>query len=79
MKLAPFPFFNKGHLGRPLPFGSPVAAKFTQYDDIVSATWRSRSVQARLLRRLLNTYGISEVCTAVPRAPGANLPPLALA
>src|SRR5262245_51787400 len=30
-----------GQFGRPAPFGSPVAAKLTQYDDIVSDTFLS--------------------------------------
>ena len=32
---------NAGQCGRPPPFGSPVRAKFTQYDDTVSARARS--------------------------------------
>src|SRR6266851_951643 len=66
---------NDGQRGRPLPFGSPARAKFTQYDDTRSASARSdadaeassgelASGNTRGGRRLLNTYGISAVCVA---------------
>src|SRR6266850_1695603 len=74
---------NAGQCGRPLPLGSPVRAKFTQYDDTLSASARSdadadassgelASGNTRGGRRLLNTYGISTVCVAFRfRAAGA--------
>src|ERR687892_815675 len=74
---------NAGQRGRPLPFGSPVRAKFTQYDDTLSASARSDadadassgelvSGNTRGARRLLKTYGISTVCVALRfRASGA--------
>src|SRR5919197_3276996 len=74
---------NVVHRGRPLPFGSPVRAKFTQYDDTLSASARSdadaeassgelASGNTRGLPRLLNTYGISTACVAFRfRASGA--------
>jgi hypothetical protein len=50
------------HRCNPLPFGSPVVAKFTQYDDRVSAIARSTSVNGRSERdNVFNTYGTSEV------------------
>src|SRR6058998_3787432 len=66
---------NAAQRGRPLPFGSPVRAKFTQYDDTRSASARSdadadassgelASGNTRGGRRLLNTYGISTACVA---------------
>src|SRR2546426_1905711 len=74
---------NAGQRGRPLPFGSPARAKFTQYDDTLSASARSdadaeassgelASGNTRGARRLLKTYGISTVCVALRfRASGA--------
>src|SRR5262252_852166 len=64
-----------GQRGRSAPFGSPVRAKFTQYDDTLSASARSdaeaeassgelASGNTRGGRRLLNTYGISTACVA---------------
>ena len=66
---------NAGQRGRPLPFGSPVRAKFTQYDDTMSASLMSAgdaevssgellSGKTRTALRLLKTYGISAVCVA---------------
>src|SRR5262245_41089052 len=66
---------NGAQRGRPLPFGSPVRAKFTQYDDTRSASARSAADAAassgelasgkrRGGRRLLNTYGTSTACVA---------------
>src|SRR5215510_3168369 len=66
---------NAGQRGKPLPFGSPVRAKFTQYDDTRSANARSdaeadassgelASGNTRGGRRLSNTYGISTACVA---------------
>src|SRR5438093_13633292 len=72
-----------GQRGRPVPFGSPVRAKFTQYDDTRSASARSdaeadarsgelASGNRRGGRRVLNTYGTSTACVAFRlRAPGA--------
>src|ERR1700722_19058675 len=68
-------FLNGAHVGRSLPFGSPVLAKFTQYDEIISATARSFSDAAasrgelvsgmvRGAPRLSNTYGISAAWVA---------------
>src|SRR3989442_12817407 len=74
---------NAGQRGRPLPFGSPARAKFTQYDDALSASARSDadaeassgelvSGNTRGARRWLNTYGISTPCVAFRfRAAGA--------
>src|SRR5437867_1420899 len=39
--LASLDVVQRGHRGRPWPFGSPVRAKFTQYDDTLSASARS--------------------------------------
>src|SRR5215813_10146471 len=36
---------NAGHCGNPGAFGSPFVAKFTQYWEMVRASWRSVSVQ----------------------------------
>src|SRR5689334_16727570 len=66
---------NCGQDARRLPFGSPVRAKFTQYDDTMSASLRSSSDaddssgelvsgKTRAAFRLLKTYGISAVCVA---------------
>src|SRR5262245_3150204 len=72
-----------GQGARPLPFGSPVRAKFTQYDDILSASARSDSDEEdssgelasgnrRGAARLLKMYGISTACAALRfRAAGA--------
>src|SRR5271169_2215260 len=49
-----FPSYT-GHLLSPFPFGSPVFAKFTQWDDIASATCWSLSVHVRLASRWPNT------------------------
>src|SRR5439155_12585244 len=74
---------NAGQRGRFLPFGSPARAKFTQYDDTLSATARSDSDEEdssgelasgnrRGAARLLKTYGISTACAVLRfRAPGA--------
>src|SRR5262245_23009929 len=74
---------NAGQRATPLPLGSPVRAKFTQYDDTRSASARSdtdvaassgelASGNTRGGRRLLKTYGISTACVAFRfRAPGA--------
>src|SRR5262245_38438143 len=75
---AAFASLNAGQRGKPLPFGSPVRAKFTQYDDTRSASARSAadadasagelaSGNTRGGRRLLNTYGISTACVAPRR------------
>src|SRR5213593_4112246 len=73
---------NLGQGGRPLPFGSPVRAKFTQYDDTLSASARSDSDEEdssgelasgnrRGAARLLKTYGISTAFAVLRfRAPG---------
>src|SRR5262249_34604340 len=72
---APLASLNAGQRGRPLPLGSPVRAKFTQYDDTRSASARSDdeadassgelvSGNTRGGRRLANTYGISTACVA---------------
>src|SRR5262249_15997279 len=80
---AAFVSLNAGQRGRPLPFGSPARAKFTQYEDTLSASARSGadadarsgelpSGNTRGGRRLLKTYGISTACVAFRfRAPGA--------
>src|SRR5439155_1170506 len=73
--LASLDVVQRGHRGRPWPFGSPVRAKFTQYDDTLSASARSdadadassgelASGNTRGARRWLKTYGISTVCVA---------------
>src|SRR5438552_18514913 len=73
--LASLDAVQRGQRGRPWPFGSPIRAKFTQYDDTRSASARSdadadassgelASGNARGGRRLLNTYGISTACVA---------------
>src|SRR5262249_10360129 len=62
-------------VARPLPLGSPVRAKLTQYDDTISASLMSAgdfearsgelvSGNTRTAFRLLKTYGISAVCVA---------------
>ena len=48
----------------PAPFGSPLRAKFTQYDDMTSASRRSTSVHGTGGARLSNMYGISATCVA---------------
>src|SRR5256885_4283623 len=74
-------FLNCGHTGRRAPsdvegpFGLPVFAKFTQYEDTMSASLISAgdaddssgelvSGNTRAALRLLKTYGISAVCVA---------------
>src|SRR5439155_11767629 len=81
--LASLDVVQRGHRGRPWPFGSAVRAKFTQYDDTLSASARSdadadassgelASGNTRGALRWLKTYGISTVYASVRfRALGA--------
>src|SRR5881392_572573 len=66
---------NNGQRAAPVKFGSPVRAKFTQYDDTRSASARSdadaydssgelASGNTRGARRWLKAYGISVACVA---------------
>src|SRR5437867_3681088 len=55
-----------GQFGRPDPFGSPLAMKLTQYEDIVAASFLSTSshVWFACPFGLLNAYEISAVWVA---------------